>query len=460
MITLRPYQEAGIAAIRERMAAGDRRVLYQLPCGGGKTVIVGWMIRQAVATGKRCLFLAHRRELIRQSSETLTALGVEHGIIAAGQPPRPAMVQVASVQTIARRLVRYRPPDFLVVDEAHHSQAGQYRAVLAWAPSAYVVGLSATPERLDGRGLSEHYDALVCGPTVGELIALGALSPYRVFAPPLPADWSGVSRRGGDYAADQLESVLDRPTITGYAVEQYQRLAAGKRCVVFAVSIAHSRHVTAQFCSAGIPAEHIDGDMDHRERDAVISRLRAGTTQVVSNVDLISEGFDCPAIEAVSLLRPTESLALHIQQAGRALRPAPGKDAALILDHVGGCLLHGLPDTARDWSLEAPRRKRNRNAVARGRRCPDCYAVYSLVGGRCPECGAEAPRKSREVEQRDGDLQEITEPIERAALIRGAVTLGELQAVARKLGYRPGWAYHRWKTSHWRRQPQESGSGN
>lgn len=456
MIELRPYQQAGIAEIRQRMASGNRRVLYQLPCGGGKTVTVGWMIREAVARGKRCLFVAHRRELIRQSSETMAALGVDHGVIQAGVPPRPAAVQVASVQTIARRLDRYRPPDLLVIDEAHHAPAGQYRAVMDWAPAAYVVGLSATPERLDGRGLKEHFDSLVCGPSVGELIRLGALARFRCFAPPIPADWSGVRRRGGDYATDELEAAMDKPAITGCAVEHYQRLAAGKRCVVFAVSIKHSRHIVDQFLAAGIPAEHADGEMDHRERDAIIRRLRAGETKVVSNVDLISEGFDCPAIEAVSLLRPTESLALHIQQSGRALRPAPGKDAALILDHVGGTMRHGLPDAERTWELTATKRKKPKTPIEQGRRCRECFAVFAAWLSVCPECGAEVEKKPREVDQRAGDLEEVKSIPNPRALIRGARSLAELQAVGRQLGYKPGWAWHRWRTSKWRKQSAAS----
>ena len=348
---LRPYQQQGLDEIRAHLRDGRRSVLWQMPTGAGKTASTAHMLGSAASKGRRAWFVVHRRELILQSHRAFVDAGVPHGIVAAGfDVSNRRNVQICSVQTLARRLERMAPPDLIVWDECHHLAAGSWSAIYERFPIAVHVGLSATPIRLDGRGLDGHFDVMVRGPSVRELIETGYLVPYRLFAPGTP-DLSAVHTRMGDFVKGEVSAVMDKPRVVGDAVDHYRKLAMGRRAVVFAVSIEASHRIVAAFRAAGIPAEHVDGETDARDRDAAIKRFERGETRILSNVDLFGEGFDLPAIEAVIMLRPTQSLSMYLQQVGRALRTSPGKDDALILDHAGNALRHGLPDDDREWSL-------------------------------------------------------------------------------------------------------------
>lgn len=449
-IALRPYQ-ADIIAAASTALARNPRVLIQAPTGAGKTALAAHMVGGAAAKGKRVVFLVHRTELLTQASAAFTRQGIDHGRIAAGEAFNPHhRVYVASIGTVARRLDRMPAIDLAVVDECHHSAAASWSKVLDALNPRWTIGLSATPCRLDGRGLDAHYDALVPGPAVADLIEAGFLSPFRVFAP-TTLDMTGARTVAGDYNRKDAAAAADKPAIIGDVVAHYQRLVPGKRAVAFCVSIEHARHVAATFASAGIAAEAIDGGMMPAERAAALHRFERGQTLVLASVDLVSEGFDLPAIEAALLLRPTKSLSLYLQQVGRVLRPSPGKAEAIILDHVGSCAVHGFPDDARDWSLEGVvKRKRKAGDANPVRTCEACFRVYRPAP-RCPACGHAAASAAREVEHRDGELGEVVRPTvdQRKALValeaRTATTLADWQAIARKAGYAPGWAFHRFQ---------------
>ena len=253
-MALRSYQELAITQLREALAR-YLRVLLVMPTGSGKTVVFSEICRLANIKGSSVLILVHRRELVKQASDKLTKAGVEHGIIAAGFKPSAHPVQVASVQTLARRLLTVPSvPDLIVIDEAHHALAGQWDKILQHFKNARVIGVTATPSRLDGRGLGSHFSTLVSGPSVAQLTRLGFLSPHRVFAPPVIADLSNVKTRAGDYANDQLSAAMDRPTVTGDAVSHYRRLADGLPAIAFCCSIAHATSVCASFNAAGYRA--------------------------------------------------------------------------------------------------------------------------------------------------------------------------------------------------------------
>jgi superfamily II DNA or RNA helicase len=444
VIQLRPYQQQIVADCRSAFREGERDVLVQLATGGGKTVLGSFMVHGSSNRGRVCWWLVHRRELIRQASQTFYGMGIPHGIIAGGHASDPlARVQVGSIQTIARRLDRLPPPDMIVFDETHHIGAAQWSEVHARFPNAYKLGLTATPWRLDGRGLGAWFGRMVQGPTVGDLIAAGSLSQYRLFAPSQP-DMSDVETQAGDYKQRQLAQVMDKPAITGDAVQHYQQLCGRKRAVAFGCSIEHSRNIAAEFRAASIVAEHVDGQMDHDARDAAVARFVSGETLVLCNADLFGEGFDVPAIEAAILLRPTQSLSLYLQQVGRALRPAPGKDRAIVLDHAGNSLRHGLPDDEREWSLEDREKKRRaaKEAESPVRQCLKCFRVYRPAKA-CPGCGTVAPVQAREVEQRDGALVEVNAGAakrQRAAEERDCETLDDWIRLGAARGYKPGWA--------------------
>lgn len=450
MITLRPYQAEMIAGFRAAFRAGHRTVLGQLPTGGGKTALGSFMVGGSAAKGNVCWWLCHRRELVSQASQAFFRQGIPHGIIAAGRSSDPQQrVQVASIQTIARRLDRMPPPNLIVFDEAHHLGAAQWQAVFDAFPDALVIGLSATPWRLDGVGLGRWFSTMVSGPSVSWLIENGFLSPYRLFAPST-VDVSSVAVRGGDFQRESLSALMDKPTITGDAVQHYRKLAMGKRAVVFAVSIEHSQHVVAQFRAAGIPADHVDGKMDHASRDAAVERFARGETLILSNADLLGEGWDVPAIEVVILLRPTASLSLHLQQIGRGLRVLEGKTEALILDHAGNTIRHGLPDDDFEWTLDDREKRKRKQDSEPGvpiRTCGQCFRVHR-VAPKCPACGYVYPVQAREVEEKEGELQELSR--EQIAAMRKAEekqarSLEDLVKLARARGYKnpEKWAEYR-----------------
>lgn len=446
---LRDYQVKIIDRTREHLRT-VRSVLIQSPTGSGKTALTASMLGTAAQRGHRSFFTVHRAELIEQSAETFQAVGIPYGIIAAGYRPNPlAPVQIASIDTLKNRLDRVTPPALIVTDEAHHSAAAGWSRILAAFPNAKSVGLTATPWRLDGTGLGDWYDRMVRGPSVRWLIEQGHLSGYRAFAPSHP-DLGNVHTRGGDYIQTELEGVMGASAIVGDAVAHYRRLASGKRAVAFCCSVRHSQHVAAQFRAAGYVAHHLDGTTARDERRAAIKAFREGHINVLTNVDLFGEGFDLPAIEASILLRPTKSLALYLQQVGRALRPFPGKTHALILDHANNIATHGLPDEDRDWTLEDRERRKKGDSEPNFavRQCPQCYATHRPAPV-CPHCGKVYDAAGRKVEELDGELREVDPEVARRARAReqaSASTLDDLVRLATQRGYKnpEGWAAHVW----------------
>jgi DNA repair protein RadD len=439
---LRPYQQAIVDECRQHFREKRRSVLVQLATGGGKTALASSMVSGMVRKNNICWWLTHRRELVAQSSSTFAAHGIPHGVVTAGHVSDPsAPAQIASIQTIVRRLDRLPPPDVLVFDESHHLGAGQWQQLFEHFPRAKVLGLTATPWRLDGVGLGRWFEVMVQGPTVAELIEQGFLSRYRLFAPEREVDLSGVGISGGDYKRDQLAELMDKPTITGDAVEHYKRLCPGSRAVVFACSIEHSERVARSFNAAGVPAEHVDGSTPTELRDAALDRFRRGETLVLSNCELFGEGFDLPAIEAVILLRPTKSLSLHLQQIGRGLRTIEGKSEAVVLDHAGNSLVHGLPDDDRDWSL-ADRQKRKRGessaAEVQIKKCPQCRRIHRPAPV-CPGCGHVYETQGREIEHVAGSLSEVDREairLRKKEELKRARTLEELVALGQARAYR------------------------
>ena len=403
---LRGYQQQAIDDLRSVYRAGAKAPLLCLPTGGGKTIIFSAIAQSAVGRGRQVLILVHRRELLHQASRKLTDIGLDHGLIAAGIAQSNQSVQVASVQTLVRRLPTMDwQPSLIIIDEAHHASAGSWAAILDKWPDAFRLGVTATPCRLDGRGLGTAFDQLVLGPSVADLTDWGFLSPARIYAPPVVADLTGLRRRAGDYAADQAATAMDRPTVTGDAIAHYQRHAAGQCAIAFCCSINHATHVAASFNAAGIPAATLLGNTT--DRDAVVAAFDAGSVQILVTVDVVSEGFDIPAASCAILLRPTQSLGLYLQQVGRVLRPAPGKAAAIVLDHVGNVHRHGFPDDLREWSLADGVRTTSVQSAPSVRTCPECFAAFKPAP-ICPACGAQcAPIKSRVIQEMAGELQEF-----------------------------------------------------
>lgn len=409
-VSLRPYQEQGVAEIRLQYMQGRKSVLFVLPTGGGKTVCFCYIAEQASRKGNRICILVHRDELVDQTSRSLSDIGVRHGVIAAHRSmDLSCAVQVASVWTLARRLHRI-PPDFfqlIIVDEAHHAVAGSWAKVIDHYRNARVLGVTATPERLDGKGLSGSFDEMVAGPDTAWLTAQGFLAPAKVFAPPGKIDTSKLRTRMGDFRMDDAERQLEEGGIMGDAVTHYRRHIFPGTAIAFCCSVAHAEAVAEAFAREGYRARSIDGTMDKAERRRLIRGLGTGEVQVLTSCMIISEGTDVPSVTGAILLRPTQSVSLYLQMVGRCLRPAPGKTHAVINDHVGNSHRHGLPTDPREWSLEG-RQKREREASAPIKVCPGCFACIPSAARTCPECDHAFEAETREYAVIEGDLVERT----------------------------------------------------
>lgn len=440
-LDLRPYQDDLIDQARSAIRSGVNALLIQSPTGSGKTVLVAKMLQTAASRGYASWFNVHRRELVKQSVLTLTeSAGIDVGIVAAGFPGnRHLPIQVCGIASLKNRRKLLPSPSLVIWDECHHLAAKSWAEIFEAYPNAAHIGLTATPERLDGTGLGKWFKKLIVGPSVSLLIEQGYLSPYRMFAPSLP-DLSGVHLLGGDYNRKELNAAMNASTVTGDVISHYRKHADGKRMVLFAWSIEASMTLSEKFREAGISAVHVDGETDAVTRDAAIEDFKAGSVKVICNVDLFGEGFDVPAIEAVALLRPTQSLSVYLQQVGRALRPAPGKEYAIILDHAGNCRRFGLPDDPREWTLEGRKKGRARDDSAPIRQCPQCYAVMSASVDQCKYCGHKFIGMPREIEQVEGELEEV----DVKALLRDerlreqaqAKSLDDLVAIGKLRGYK------------------------
>ena len=442
---LRPYQQEAIDRTRKALRH-HRRVLLTAPTGAGKTAMAAFMLKGAVERGLRAWFLVHRRELVEQTGRTLERVGVDHGFVASGFPisyRKP--VTLCSVQTVVRRLDRLPKPDLLVWDEAHHCAAGTWQRIAEHFPGAYHVGLTATPERLDGKGLDDMFRALVPGPSISWLIENGYLSKYRVWSHPAP-DVAHIRMRGADFDASALEEAMDRPHILGDAVKHFTEICPTARAVAFCVSVDHAIHTRDAFRAAGYAAEELDGTVDGATRKRVVGAFRRGEIQILTSIDLFGEGFDLPELEAAILLRPTASLGLYMQQVGRALRTAPGKPYAIILDHAGNVARHGLPDDEREWTLQG--RKKRKGGAALTKVCSGCFGTVPAAALSCEHCGHVFKIVAREINQRDGALAEMDLEARRRARkseVGRAQTYEELVAIGAARGYKPGWAMHIWK---------------
>lgn len=396
---LRNYQLDAVEKIRAAFKRA-KSVLYVLSTGGGKSAVFSYIATSAAEKGKRVAILVHRDELLRQSARAFTEMGIPFGLIKPGEPETSALLQIASTWTLARRLDRWSKFDLLVFDEAHHLPSATFSSVCSHFPDAFKLMVTATPERLDGRGLKEFAEEMVIGPSMAELCDLAYLARCQAYAPLAPVDLSSVHTRMGEYAQNELEAVMDHSGITGVATEHYAKHLKGAPAVCFCVTLDHCQHVARQFREAGWNAAVIDGSMRSRERQSLIDDLANGRLNVLVSCQLLTEGVDVPPARGVILLRPTKSLTLYLQMCGRGMRPKPDGAPMILLDHVGNSLYHGLPDAPRKWSLDG---HEHRGGETPCKVCPGCDAVLALGCQCCSECGYEFSRE-RAPQQHEGKL--------------------------------------------------------
>ena len=472
MSDLRPYQSTIKTKVFQHWNAGKPNVLVKSSTGSGKTVIFANIVR---TVDRAAAVIAHRAELVSQTSLALAREGVRHRIIGPDTLRRNcvalhmdelkrsfydpgARVGACGVDTLINRDTSqdswFRQVGLWVQDEAHHVlKANKWGAAVEMFPNAYGLGVTATPARADGAGLGRDadgvFDALVDGPEMRELIDAGYLTDYVVFAPPSDVDYSGVTvTASGDYSPAKLrEAVHKSGTIVGDVVRHYktvcmQKLGRLGLGVTFAVDIEAAKEIAAAFNAAGVPAEIVSSKTPDTLRIAILKRFKRREILQLVNVDLFGEGFDLPAIEVVSMVRKTESWPLFVQQFGRALRlmiedaiakhwgdysdaqrlgfiATSGKPFALIIDHVGNVIRHGLPDAPRVDTLGArPKRGGGLSDAIPSRVCANtnargqgivCGKTYERFHKTCPYCGfyPEPPSRSAP-EFVDGDLFELS----------------------------------------------------
>ena len=441
-MSLRPHQQQALDDLRAAYRAGYKAPVLVMGTGGGKTHTSAQIIRSAVDRGRRVWFMAHLREILDTTSAKLNAEGIAHGHIMAGRPESPDMpVHVVMVQTAVRRLDRLPRPDLIVIDECHLAVAATYRQVVQAVGNPTLLGLTATPCRLDGRGLGEMFDTLVQSCDTAQLQRDGLLVPIRYYAPSRP-DLAGVRTVAGDYAQGEVAERMNRPSITGDAVAHYTKLAHGRPCVVFCTNVRHAKDTADAFSQAGYRATAISGESATDERTQALEGLRTGTLDVVVNCQLWVAGVDAPSIGCVILLAPTKSVTKYLQSIGRGLRTAPGKTDLVVLDHAGNAFTHGLPNEARDWSLDgAKKRAKQADEVEPVRQCEHCYFVHAPAAV-CPNCGYVHPVKERKIQQTEGELAELTAvKREKRREVGRARTISDLIAIAKERNYAMGWVW-------------------
>lgn len=469
MISLRHYQQNAITEIKNSIKRGNKRIVLQASTGAGKTIIACSIIKSAIEKNSNVLFIAHRREILVQTSEKLSSFGVEHGVIMGScKNKNPnANVQIASIQTVSNRAKS--KADILIIDEGHLSLSKSFLDLIAHYPDAIILCLTATPVRTDGRGLGEVYSDLIQVVPMRQLIEEGFLVKPRVFAPFTP-DMTGVKTSKGDFDATQTAQVMDKSSITGDIIKHWEQHAKGRKTICFATGIEHSKHIVEQFINAGIDARHLDGTASISERESIFNAWKRGEFLILSNVGLYVEGMDFPECSCCILARPTLSTIIYLQSVGRAMRPFKDKKDCIILDHAGCTHSLGFITQDREWSLDAKKKKKGKDKAPAVKVCESCFAAYPAQSRECPECGHVPESKQVDVAQLtngDGFLVELQDShirfIEEQRIkeqkkneLKAAKTTEQLIELGRIRNYKNpyGWAQkiqqqrHQWTNRH------------
>lgn len=461
-MTFQLYEDQAefVVRLRESLRRGKRAVLGVASPAFGKTVVASH-ITQTVRDkdpSASVWFVVHRKNLLRQTSKSFWRAKIEHGLITSGKSRSKMPIQVGTIGTIYSRLATLSPPRVMFVDEAHLSRGKMFSGVIQWAldGGTIVIGLTGTPIRLDGKALGDLFQDLIEAKDTAWLIEQGRLSSYRAFTTPIQPDLSDVKKTAGDYNKAQLATAMDTPTIVGDAVSHWKKHAAGMKTVCYCVNVEHSKNTAAAFNAAGVPAVHVDADTTESELKAACEGLATGRYMILCNCELVIEGFDLSAqldgldvtLECCILLRPTQSLARYLQMVFRALRAKP--EPAVILDHAGCIVRHGLPDEHREWSLDGRDRARRKpkeddEPDVNVTTCGECFMVFMSGPNTCPHCGSPVEKKERVIKQAEGELEEVDVQAIRREQKReqgSARSMRDLVALGARKGMRnpAGWA--------------------
>ncbi|MCP8883009.1 DEAD/DEAH box helicase [Devosia sp. XJ19-1] len=445
MRQLHDYQANAIAVLRQSLARGHKRPMLQAATGSGKTVIGAHITQSALDKGKRVCFTVPAISLIDQTVERFRQEGIDNlGVIQSDHPATDptAQVQIASVQTLARRM--FPGTDLVIVDEAHQ----MHKAVFQWmgqCPDLPFVGLSATPWT---KGLGKYYDHLIVAATTGDLISRGFLAPFRVFAPSHP-DLGKVRTVAGDYHEGDLEDAMSEPKLTADIVSTWLEMGENRPTLCFAVNRAHARKLLDEFIAANVSCACVDAYTDREERKRLCEAFNDGLVKVIVNIGTMTTGVDVDC-RCIILARPTKSETLYVQIIGRGLRTAQGKADCLILDHSDTTLRLGFADQIHHDTLDDGRRDetRARNAKADTpklpKECASCHYVKPAGVHVCPQCGF-APARREDVETAAGKLVQVAGGKARADHSTKQRFWSGLQWYCQQRGYNQGWASHKYR---------------
>ncbi len=409
--SLRDYQSQFIDMIGAAIRVGCRRVVGQMATGGGKTLTIAEVISRAEAKGNRTLFVCDSLELVEQAVKAFDSYGLQVGVMQ-GQHYRTdesCLTQVCTAQTLDRRIEKFRPqfeqyPVHLIVIDECHIQFRVRETLATLYPNAVIIGLTATPF---SKGMGKFYTGIISAIAMSTLIDEGYLCPYTAYAPYVP-NMKGIRKSGGDYTGDAAAKVYNRQLIADI-VDTWMKFGKGRPTLAFGCNVAHSKYIAEQFLGAGINAVHIDGygdDDDKAARHQAIEDYKNGKIQILCSVGICTKGFDAPLTSCLIIARPTDSLSLHWQIVGRALRTHPSKTNSVILDHAGNFVRHGFPTDDIEFVLDdgnipdvkPDSRKKDEKLPTP---CPKCQALKTAH--KCPQCGF-APEKQNTVVNVEGEL--------------------------------------------------------
>jgi len=440
MFTLHDYQQTLVDKTRQAYVDGYKAPCVVAPCGAGKSIIISDIAKNATNKSNKVLFLVHRRELIDQIKDTFIKNNVNLDYVHFGM-----------VQTVVRQLDKMTKPKLIIVDENHHSLANSYKKIFDYFSDVPSLGFTATPIRLNGSGLGDVNDILIEEVNAKWLIENNYLSPYKYYAPKLIDTEKLKMNSLREFSSTSMDNAMEEKTIYGDAVKHYKKLADGEQAIAYCHSVESSKHTAEQFMLHGINAAHLDGTTPKDKRDSIINQFRTGEIKVLTNCDIVGEGFDVPECSTVIMLRPTQSLSLFIQQSMRGMRYKKGK-TSIIIDHVDNVRRHGLPDTERLWSLKGIKKQESENEI-KIKECENCFGVYTPEYLICPHCGHKPEvkeAKGYEVNE-DASLEEINEDeISQVVTLdfrepEDCKNMAELTELAKNRGYKKGWIYYQGK---------------
>lgn len=448
MYKLFQYQQDLVNRARTELAKGHKGVMIVSPPGSGKSIVIAEIARLATKNGKQILFTVNRKELVNQITNSFVKQDVDL-----------SLCTIMTVGKVANRLEKIPKPDLIIIDEAHHSLAKTYKKIFNHFKNAHILGFTATPVRLSGKGFKDIYDDLVLGPKISWLIENHYLAPYTYYSVNLIDQTKLKKSSTGDYTHKSIENA-GKNIVYGDVIQSYHKFANNTKAIIYSYSVHSCQQIAKEFNKNNIPAKEVDGKTKKEDRDKAMQDFRDGKIKILVNAELYGEGVDVPDCETVIMLRPTQSLSLFIQQSMRCMRYQPDKQA-IIIDQVANYTRFGLPDMDRVWTLEDRAKHPQREGGSDGitiKTCPNCFGVIMASYHKCPLCGyrfeAEfrklAEDKRAELEKINLDAKEMRErkKKEQELLLRDPSTFTSFKEFAiygKAMGHKPGWAWHRAK---------------